>query len=72
LLPVSFLAGFTYLTEQSYQIVVKDRDTNRSRGFGFVRFATESEALTAMDAMNNQEYVEDSMSYYFMTPRREL
>ncbi|PGH14863.1 hypothetical protein AJ79_02725 [Helicocarpus griseus UAMH5409] len=37
-------------------IVVKDRDTNRSRGFGFVRFASENEADAAMNAMSNQEF----------------
>ena len=37
------------------QIVIKDRDTNRSRGCGFVRFATDAEADAAIDGMNNQE-----------------
>jgi hypothetical protein len=37
------------------QIVVKDRDTNRSRGFGFVRFSNEAEADAAIEGMNNQE-----------------
>jgi RNA recognition motif-containing protein len=37
--------------------VVKDRDTGRSRGFGFVRYAQDSEADAAMQAMNNEEYV---------------
>ncbi|KAI6897343.1 hypothetical protein KC316_g7888 [Hortaea werneckii] len=37
-------------------IVVKDRDTGRSRGFGFVRFAEESAAENAIAQMNNVEF----------------
>lgn len=37
------------------QVVVKDRDTGRSRGFGFVRFTQESDAEAAIQAMNNVE-----------------
>ncbi|TKX27277.1 RNA recognition motif-containing protein 1 [Elsinoe australis] len=37
-------------------VVVKDRDTGRSRGFGFVRFANEADADKAIDAMNNVEF----------------
>jgi len=36
---------------------VKDRDTGRSRGFGFVRFANDADADAAMNALNNEEYV---------------
>jgi hypothetical protein len=37
------------------QVVVKDRDTGRSRGFGFVRFANDADADAAMSALNNEE-----------------
>jgi len=37
-------------------VVVKDRDTGRSRGFGFVRFSQETEAEAAINAMNNVEF----------------
>lgn len=35
--------------------VVKDRDTGRSRGFGFVEMENSSEANTAMKALNDSE-----------------
>jgi len=34
--------------------VVIDRETGRSRGFGFVEYASENEARAAADAMNGQ------------------
>ncbi|KAK5990583.1 Glycine-rich RNA-binding protein 4 [Cladobotryum mycophilum] len=37
-------------------VVVKDRDTGRSRGFGFVRYTQESDAQNAIATMNNVEY----------------
>lgn len=37
-------------------VVVKDRDTGRSRGFGFVRYTQEQDADTAINAMNNVEF----------------
>ena len=42
------------------QVVVKDRDTGRSRGFGFVRYTQEADAQKAIAAMNNIEYVSGS------------
>ena len=41
----------------AHQEVVKDRETQRSRGFGFVEFAQEADADAAILAMNNVEYV---------------
>ncbi|KAF4594642.1 hypothetical protein GQ602_000255 [Ophiocordyceps camponoti-floridani] len=37
-------------------VVVKDRDTGRSRGFGFVRYTQEDHAQNAIAAMNNVEF----------------
>jgi len=37
-------------------VVVKDRDTGRSRGFGFVRYTQEQDAENAINAMNNVEF----------------
>ncbi|KAF3358061.1 hypothetical protein VdG1_02838 [Verticillium dahliae VDG1] len=42
-------------------VVVKDRDTGRSRGFGFVRYSQDEDAQKAIDAMNNVEYVSPLM-----------
>ncbi|OPL19294.1 MAG: RNA-binding protein [Candidatus Aegiribacteria sp. MLS_C] len=35
--------------------VICERDTGRSRGFGFVTFETENGAIAAQKAMNGQE-----------------
>ncbi|KAI1780119.1 hypothetical protein F4818DRAFT_166497 [Hypoxylon cercidicola] len=37
-------------------VVVKDRDTGRSRGFGFVRYVNEADAQKAISGMNNVEF----------------
>ena len=36
-------------------VVIMDRATNRSKGFGFVEFETDEEAQAAMKALNESE-----------------
>ena len=36
--------------------VISDRDTGRSKGFGFVEMASDAEAQAAIAAMNGQEH----------------
>lgn len=36
-------------------VVIRDRDTGRSKGFGFVEFESDDEGKAAQDAMNGKE-----------------
>lgn len=45
-------SGFGDVTDAK---VIVDRDTGKSRGFGFVNFASEDAASTALNAMDGQE-----------------
>jgi len=42
-------------TVQSAQIIV-DRDTNRSKGFGFVEMDSDAEAQAAIDGLNGHDH----------------
>ncbi|CUS07023.1 unnamed protein product [Tuber aestivum] len=45
-------------------VVVKDRETGRSRGFGFVTYEEESAANDAIDQMNEADSKADSQCDY--------
>ncbi|MCJ1478707.1 hypothetical protein MMC13_007390 [Lambiella insularis] len=49
-------AKFEEFGQVEEAIVVKDRDTGRSRGFGFVRYGQDSDADAAINSMNNVEF----------------
>ena len=48
-------AAFEPYGEIEDAIVITDRDTGRSRGFGFVTFTTEDEATAGLEALDGQE-----------------
>lgn len=42
--------------------VIMDRDTGRSKGFGFVEMSNRDEATTAIEALNGSDYEGRSMN----------
>lgn len=48
-------AEFDKFGEVASAKVIMDRNSGRSRGYGFVEFADESAAQAAVDGMNEQE-----------------
>lgn len=50
-----FLAVFAAYGQVASARIVKDRESGRSRGFGFVEMPVESEALTAINALNGSD-----------------
>ena len=48
--------------EVSSAKVIRDRETGKSRGFGFVEMASEEQAGQAMSALNNKEFEGRAMS----------
>lgn len=51
--------------------VVHDRETGRSRGFGFVEMASEAEGLAAIAKFNGQEYDGRQMVVSEARPRQD-
>jgi RNA recognition motif-containing protein len=49
--------------------VVEDRDTGRSRGFGFVEMANDEEALQAIEGLNGAEQGGRSLNVNEARPR---
>src|SRR5688500_17582782 len=52
-------------------VVISDRMTGRSKGFGFVTFATEEQAKAAIDGMNEKELEGRKVIVNAARPREE-
>jgi len=57
-------------TVQSAQ-VIQDRETGRSKGFGFVEMGTEEEAQAAIAALNGQEHDGRALTVNEAKPKEE-
>jgi cold-inducible RNA-binding protein len=51
--------------------IITDRDTGRSRGFGFVEMADETEGRAAIEALNGQEIDGRSLTVNEARPRAD-
>jgi RNA recognition motif-containing protein len=59
-----------YGTVSSAQVIV-DRETNRSKGFGFVEMGSASEAQAAIDALNGKEMNGRALTVNEARPRED-
>lgn len=67
------LKGFfaTYGEVTSAKVII-DRDTNKSKGFGFVEMLNESEGNTAIDKLNGSVIEGRSMNVTLARPKERL
>jgi cold-inducible RNA-binding protein len=62
---------FTPFGEPDSAKVITDRDTGRSKGFGFVEFADNAQATAAMNALNGKEVNGRALTVNEARPRNE-
>ena len=63
--------AFSVHGEIASALVVKDKYTERSRGFGFVEFVQEADAQKAKEAMNGKQLGERALKVDEAKPQRE-
>lgn len=51
--------------------VIMDRDTGRSKGFGFVEMSADSEAMAAITALNGREFKGRALTVNQAKPRED-
>jgi len=60
----------SYGTVVSAKVVI-DRETNRSRGFGFVEMETEEQAQAAVDALDQKDFMGRTLKVNMARPREQ-
>lgn len=62
---------FAQYGEVSSANIITDRDTGRSRGFGFVEMPNDTEGQEAIDALNNIEFEGKTITVNVARPKTE-
>lgn len=63
--------AFAAFGQVSSARVIRDRDTGRSRGFGFVEMPTQAEAQAAIQGLNGKDLKERTLNVNEARPRTE-
>ena len=64
-------ATFAAFGEVSSARIVTDRETNKSKGFGFVEMTNDTEGQKAIDELNGAEYDHKVIAVSIARPRTE-
>lgn len=62
---------FSQFGEVTSANVITDRETGRSRGFGFVEMPNDAEGQAAIDALNNTQFEGQTIGVNVAKPREE-
>ncbi len=62
---------FAYFGEVKKAVVIKDKKTGRSKGFGFVELEDKQQAQIAIDKLNNTEFMERTLVVNEARPKGE-
>ena len=62
---------FSAYGETSSAKVIMDRESGRSRGFGFVEMTSDTDGQKAIDELNGAEYDQKTISVSVARPREE-
>ena len=63
--------AFAQFGEVTSAKIITDRDSGRSRGFGFVSMSNDDEARQAIESLNDQDFQGRNMNCREATPRQE-